>query len=295
MAKSALRIRFVINAQGGATREREGRQRFANEFTQTIIQNFAFRYADDTYKDYVNRIQTQLQRDIRKELVHMAALFRAHITGAPAGADGPAGKLTTVAEDDRFGYPLSIRSTMTPWAARSKQYLSEMKGDKKWFSRSGLMRESGTADNWINTFGPIRVTFKRDKASSAAANVPGSAAPSTFKVSSASHVRIAVGTISVFALTHITPAMLPGLASADPEVPLPASRNDALIGLFGDRTPLAYRFGRLSSKESGQRYRPTLEPFLTYFLTNAVPAAVRSRLRDGTIAAGRSSGGRTRR
>lgn len=293
--KSALRIRFVFNAQGGKNAGVQSRQRFVNNFAQQVVENVAFRYSDEVYGEMTNRFEEQFVADARKELVHLTALFRQHITGS-SPTNTPGGSLTTVAGLNADSLP--IKHSIPRWQPRGRAYLrykNRKTGNMNWWDARGLsgkkdakysgLKKNTRVDTWIKMFGPIRATFSRSSSASALANVPGSAAPKNFHVADG-HFRLAVGTLRVYALTSITPQMLPALTTGDPRTMNPATRagNPGLMDLVrGVDEQMYYRLDRRSSAASGSIYRPTLEPFLAYYLTRSIPAAITNRLAEGRL------------
>lgn len=288
MAKNELRIRFVIGHQGGGVSATTSRQRLGQNFANAIVKDFAFRYAEDTYKTMARQIEVQLQRDIRRELTHLAALFRHHIIGSKR--DRPRGTLDTLSGSDQ----LVLASAVPSWAPRSQRYLEykqRTRHHQDWWSSSGRLSAAMTSDNWISAFGPISVQFRRSSNPAGSSRQFGAGPAQAKEGFNPARVRVQVGTLRVQALTNITPSMLPGLASGNPRTPIPTTPNDGLMLLVqsGMGDDIAYRLGRTSS--SGQ-YRPTLEPFLTFFLTRSVPSAIARRLEIGGLARARGSGGR---
>ncbi len=287
--KSALRIRFVLNAQGGKAAATQTRQRFLNDFANNVVEQIAFRYSDEVYREMAGKLEAQFEADARKELVHMAALFRQYITGSQGSTNTPSGALTTLAGVNADSLP--IKRSIPGWAPRTKKYLSYKQartGNKNWFDARGLsarkdaaysgLKKNTRADVWIKAFGPIRATFSRSTAATTAAGARGAPAMKEFKLGPG-RKKIVVGTLRIFALTQITPEMLPALASGDPRTMNSDVENDGLMNLVRSAdTPMYHRLNRKSSDETGNRYRPTLEPFLAYYLTRAVPAAVAARM-----------------
>ena len=310
MAKSALRIRFVLNAQGGRSFERESRQRFINNFGQVVLENVAFRYSDEVYRKLASRLEDQLVRDARRELTHMATLFRNHITGALK--DSPSGKLKAINQTGRYGGAISIKASLPKWAPRNKQYVKYKQaqtGSRNWFTARGLtdkkdamysgLKSNTNREAWIAMFGPIKASFTRSNKATSTANAASKTKVGTglqfFPVQpEKNHIKIAVGTIKVYALTKLTPEMIPALLNGDAETMNSDKGNPGLIGLVQNvDEQMAYRLGRRSGKEDGRRYRPTLEPFLAYFLTEALPAAIGARMKANQMDWSRNAAGRT--
>jgi hypothetical protein len=158
-----------------------------------------------------------------------------------------------------------------------------MQGNRK--NKYSGLKKNTNADVWMSMFGPIRATFTKSTAASGSANVPGSAALKQFVVAPG-HFKIAVGTLKVYALTKLTPEMIPALTSGDPRTINPATRdgNPGLMTLVkGVDKDMYNRLDGRSSRATGSIYRPTLEPFLAYYLTRSVPAAIKNRLSEGVM------------
>ncbi|MGN6820265.1 MAG: hypothetical protein ACTHJR_16500 [Sphingomonas sp.] len=270
--------------------DRSSRQRFGNNFAQAIVEDFAFRYADESYDEVVNKIQAQIKTDIQKELNYVAASFRRYIVGASGSSSGPGGTLGFQLGTELFD-DMPIKAPLPEWAPRSAKYLSYKKrtvGHTRWFEYSGYTSRKMNGQNWQTMFGPIKVSFRK-------ANHVERPGATQFRVEGQQgHMKVQVGTLRVEALTEITPAMLPALRTGDPMTPISATGNDALMGLVKRSDPeLGYRLAKRSGQSTGMRYRPTLEPFLAFFLTRSVPNAVYERLQKGLTSA-RGSAGRTR-
>lgn len=267
----------------------KGRQRNLN--TYRIVENIAFTFAENQYEALRGQLQEGVKSDIQRELVNMASLYRRHIIGANGNTARPAGVIRSVIGG---AAPLALASALPAWAPRSATYLarkfnaragngwfdnrgwSRRRGQKWEPSETGLLFEKTRADVWEQMFGPISVRFRKS------AKLESKDVSGTFNLTgSKSHVQVQLGRLSVYALGEITPDMLPGLAAG--RVGMASDRgNDNLMGLvqkYDER--LAYRLGQRSS--GTKRYRPTLEPFLGYFLTRSIPAAIQRRIAQGSL------------
>lgn len=287
LGRSYVRLRFRLG-QGNV----KGRQRYTNTAAY-IARRVAFTYAEGMYDDIRKTLQHNIANDARRELVNLASLYRRHIVGANANTSRPAGVLRSVIGQDVE--PLTLSSVLPSWAPRNAQYLRRKfnaVGHNNWFDNRGwrsggsrgqwrpketglLFRES-RADTWETIFGPIRVVFQKSHQLEAAD------ATTTFSIGSGPNVKVQVGTIYVFAMSRLTPAMVPALRKGDANAMASQTGNPALMNVIKEWSPaLAYRLGRKSSQT--RRYRPTLEPFLGFFLTRAIPAAVARRIRQSTL------------
>jgi hypothetical protein len=293
--KSTLRIRFRFNQQTGVRTDRQELQRASGRFAQSIVEQVGLQYADNAFKDLQSRIGASLQGDVRNEIEHVARQFRKFIVGS-TGARSSRADLTTSTSNARGTGPLrteieGLRSASvggTFWTPRKKRYLTEKRqkvGHNRWFEHQGeLSKGIRNGSTWTNAFGPISIKVQRVKSISGLANtldfggksltprdanVFGGRAKGTFSVAR----------IEVSAFGKITPAMLPALITGKMDAPIPSDgRTTGLIGLLGNANPaLAYRLGGGPNVP----YRPTLEPFLAFALTRAIPSAVFNRIQAG--------------
>lgn len=264
----------------------KGRQRNLNTY-RAKAEEIALKYADGQYDVIKQRLEQGVKHDVERELTRMASLYRRHIVGANGARNKPAGVLRSVIGGAE---PLTLSSVLPAWAPRDATYLTRKfaeTGNKSWFdnrgwddhgkgwpSQSGLLFKESRAPVWEKMFGPISVRFQKN-------NIAQNAR-STFNTGGSDHVRSQIGTLRVYALGKLTPDMLPGLAGL--RVGMASdSGNDGLMGLVKQHDPqLAYRLGQRSTITN--RYRPTLEPFLGFFLTRSIPAAVARRIKEGTLA-----------
>lgn len=268
-----MRFRF---GQGlvKARKESENTSRF-------VAQQIAIAYAEDTWQGVQNTLKERIAEDVRVELNNLNRLFRDHIIGAAGTRTSPAGRLTTVTKgSDRPS--ASIASMLPAWAPRGAEYLDRKKkalGDTRWFDNSGWTRRPAPADGgllrssfpvsagfgrgsdvWENMFGPIGVRVVRRNAE---ADASLKAATSRGKTT-----RIQVASIYVTALGKIDLNMLNAYRNDND--------NDGLMRVVAETDrALAVRLAGRGP------YRPTLEPFLDFFLTRALPHAVNERIKKG--------------
>lgn len=275
----------------------KARQRYSNT-ARAILERVTLQYAEGTYDEFRRTVQAQLADDIRVELEHMAGLFRKHIIGFSGRRSSPSGTLSTRTKGE--GAPSqSIASSLPAWAPRNAQYLRSKQqavGHIRWFDNTGwnsstpdlryarvsekvgggpdepgLLKSAMTRDSWETIFGPISVQFFRSRKiepSEAVGNLTGGK----------KNFRLQLGTIYVRALGKIEPSMLPGYTSG--HIMASSSGNPGLMNVIAQYDHrLAYRLGTMRNGI----YRPTLEPFLGFFLTKSIPFAVARRIEKGTL------------
>lgn len=262
------------------------------------MERVTINYADGAFDEMRKNLEQRLEQDVRAELVHLALLFRRHIVGAAGTRLTPSGMLDTAVKGERAPRQ-SIAEGLPPWAPRNAEYLRQKRqatGNIAWFDNrnwkhsaydarfasrmpragagpeeTGLLFRSMRADVWETMFGPIAVRFFRMR------KLQPSDAMASVSAGPQKHMKVQIGSIQVRALGRITPGMLPGYTSGT--IKASDKGNPRLIELISDYDPqLAYRLGTMRNGV----YRPTLEPFLGFFLTRALPHAVTERLRKGT-------------
>lgn len=292
LPNSAVVLRFRVGS--GLVK---ARQRYSNT-ARAILERVTLTYAEGAYDLMRKEMEMQLERDVRAELVHLASLYRRYIIGAGGRRSSPSGSLDTVTKGS--GAPsMTIKSGLPPWAPRNAQYVERKRsatGHMRWFDNSnwstsafdaryarrvmksgdapddaGLLKRSMTHDSWETWFGPVSVRFYRARklqATDGVANIN----------TKGKKMQVQIGSLQVRAIGKVTPAMLPGYTSG--RIMASASGNEPLMELIAKTDPrVAYRLGTMRNGV----YRPTLEPFLGFFLTKSIPYAVTRRLEKGTL------------
>lgn len=301
---SRTRIRFVIGGgKGNATTT--GVQ--TRSLASAIAQRVAFQAAEDSYQAVARGVRESFHRDAKRELTHLMALYKRHIIGAAPGRRRPSGMLsyaltpsgTGVGDDDR---EVAIADSLPEWAPRSPEYLRQKKRrgwSQGWFSAEGTLRAGLTPDLLLGAYGPIRVSVIRDvKAEGEYSVRMNKQTASSFSRldarASGDTLRMNVATVRIYAMEKITPSMLPALVNGDPAAMNSddISRGRRLLeplassSALGSR--LALRLGRPSYRSG--RYRPTLDPFLAWYLTRSIPNALALRIEEGIIGSSRRAG-----
>ena len=144
-----------------------------------------------------------------------------------------------------------------------------------------------SGQNWIKMFGPISVQVKRQRSYSASDTASANARRDIMTnlnrkplaLPGGDVVRLGVARIEVRALGRITPGSLSRPSKKSHMIGLVMKHDEELAHRLAGRGP----------------YRPTLEPFLEFVLTRAVPGAVLKRIELGLEKRGKQSAGRTRR
>ena len=277
--KRPITLRFVFG-KGQVKRRRE-----SEDTTRAVVEQVTLSYAEQNWEQSKRALADALERDVRAELAHTAGHFRRNVIGAPGNQRGLVGTLTTVSKGG--SQPRVSLGSLPRWAPRGARYLEEKKvfaGHDNWFDNSGWEPDGGTlasffASDKIDTggggtvnvgsggilediFGGISVQIQRN-------NRGWGVNQGTMKLSKdGTKAELQLATVRVRALGKVTEAMM--RISDQPNRPL----LDA-IGREDPEVALHLRGGR-------GRYRPTLEPYLRFFLEQAIPQAVTQRIAKGT-------------
>lgn len=230
-------------------------------FASTIVQRVGLTYAESRYKEFKNDIAFQIQRDVEREIQNVARQYNTLVVGA-ANKRTSRATIYSRLEGGPQEYFARNWAPLSPKYAAWKANKGYPAGHFELTGRLGTVMKRGNM--WTQLFGPVRVDVIRT-----AGNVPAQNVPT---IRSGYTGRFAIANIRVHALGRVDANMLPALAGM-PNVA--DGRDTGLIGLVHSRLP------RLAWKIGGNRntpYRPTLEPFLSFLLTKAIPSAVHNRV-----------------
>lgn len=280
--KSTSRARFRYNQQTGQSVVSNDLQKAGRDFSQIIANQVGVTYAEGMYEELKKEIVQSLEADVTNEIRHVAQQYKRFIVGSSANQRAVRGVLTTTTASKQGG-PASSRTLKTynvggtRWAPRKEAYLKDKQRvvkHQRWFEYAGLLGSAmSQGDTWTRIFGPVTIkiirTTSRDLDPKSSNKLFASRGSQTYSV-----LRVEVG-----AFGKLTPAMLPALMRGDPGAPIPADgRTTGLISLVKDYNPsLADRIGGGPNVP----YRPTLEPFLAFAMTRAIPAAVEAKIAGG--------------
>lgn len=267
--KPKLRLRFVFNQR--LKRDIASTEEAQNA-TLAILKNVAYDYRQGMLSKMNGDIRRRIAQDAERELTYLAAKYRRSVIGISGSygrsivrtdLDTVAGPSKAIAGREAL---LTGRVNLN-WQARTKKYM-QWKASKgygtAWFKNEGVwLKEMQFKQGWVQYFGPVRVTIVPSNENITKANIRGP------KVYGKLHLKVA--TIGIKAMSHLTPRMLPGLSSPRGDINQ-IGNHRALMNLLPD--PIKWRLGR-------EPYRPTLEPFLTFALTRAIPNAMYRRIEMG--------------
>jgi hypothetical protein len=266
-------------------------------FADVIVQDVAINAADKMWDNVKARIAQRLNADVFAEISKMARLYKQYTIGLSGDRTGQYGTLTPAST---FAPGFSKDATYrlrTSWAPRKRSYLARKVrevGHRRWFDHKGrLSKNMGRGAFWTDVFGPIRIDVHRHENMSLkdAMRTAGSQKSAAERLmhlnrldvggpsNTGGVLRVHVASIRVSAMERITPAMLPALRAGDIDAMAPDGRKTGLIGLFPNR--IARNLAGSSQAKNFVPYRHTIEPFLGFVLTRAIPNAVMRRIEEG--------------
>lgn len=286
---TTYKIRFTFNRSGAYRTERVASP--LKKVMFQIVDDIALFHVASQKDSLRSKVVKSLERELHAEFKHVVAEYSQYIIGAD---DQPFGRISTRDGNDAVG----LGSVLPKWAPYSDSYRERKLRTVHHLRRfifDGFMAEKmSDPEVWKKQLGPIKVTFNTDGAihgkRTRGSQVIAGRTRRDFKAiprDRSSDIRYyTIGKIEVEALGNITPAMLPALATGELQASL--SKPTGLIDLFRSvkeegsprnrrgqfrtRSTLAHRLGGKGP------YRPTLEPFLGFFLTRSIPTALNNRL-----------------
>lgn len=270
---SRLIIRFSLNqgkqqpAGGYANRMRDG--------VRLIVPKLLLEYADETYAATATRLVYDIRKDVQRELANVAQRYRQMIFTGGLRTTGPqASDLTTA--DGQGPLEFNPGAKLGAWPKRTAKYMasSVKKATPQWFlgATRTMIGMMGKRAVWEEMFGPVKVTVQRTK-SSGISDLDGSAAvrrseENTLGGARASKpTRVGLLQVKVAALNKVSTGMLRNKTQSSGLITLAYAHNRQLGYRMGGRMPA--------------KHRPTLNPFIEFFLTKAMGYAVEKRIAAG--------------
>jgi len=284
-AKIAISFRFVKNAQSGAVAKRAADE-LANATARFLVEDVVFAVASYRFDEMKRILTDTLQREIGQEMDHMISLVSSMMS-PPDGATSPQGNITPAAGTSAYPGSITAQRAGVNWSSRSYNYMMHKarKGKPQdWWVYSGqLQAKLGTRGFYTSNFGPIRVTVSRfagkQGRDSKGRFQQGKSLPTRFPrieniqslgLKGRPSVYYTVATVAVDVFGYITADMLPSIASDNPADIAPNNRSGRRIVDLVKNKAIRNRLGAAKKGE----YRQLLDPFLSYYLTRAVPGRV---------------------
>lgn len=289
-----ISLRFVFNRRAAMNGEAGGLSREWGPRTARIMsREIAIQSSDDVWEQVQAQIKVKILRDAGREVSAVAQQYRQLIIGASGGRDGVSGTIHAAAQMAFSGGEQAPSEHINlHWQARSPTYLRRKfheKGHDRWFEYGGglkrgvknpvnrqLQNAMGKSATWTRAFGPISVRVTRKSKNVDQADT-GSFMTTGVANTAGASIKVSIATVTVTAFGRVTSAMLPALSAGGPiDSTTPDGRDTGLVGLLP--ASIAYRLG---GNRARVPYRPTLEPFISFFLTRSLPNAVMRRLQEG--------------
>lgn len=257
--KAKFNIQFNLNQKVGAAQNRRNFDTAARTFIGTVVRDVGLRVVEERYKALAGQIRHELKTDVEQEVENIARLYIRHIVGRSGVRERSITLKAQTTETQGF-------AAFPKWEPLHKRTIAR-KGHSNFFlNKRGLPSQMRAGKFWQESFGPISVRVHRTKS-----NVTAESAGRLFRDGGSYRAHFSVARIEVFSLGKITPAML-GQGSG---------RDSGLLDLLpGGRDSVRVKLGGWNKSGNGH-YRPSLEPFLSFALTRAIPAAVSRRIETG--------------
>ena len=250
----------------------KGRKLSASEAREPLgfaVENVGFSAARNRQR----RLKANLRRDfapvVERELQSMArdvarmGVGLANPNNPPPGVLRITGRVAAAMAGNSG--PMSIASMTGTWAVRTKAYMRwkvRKYRTRRWFKNTGrLQQQLGNVGTYRSAYGPVSIRFTPTSLSGRASGVS-----SLGRSARGRSTNIMIGRLEVNPLRRLQASDLPNIGE-------PATYNQRLL------SPLADSIERKLSGRKG-KYRPVLEPFLSYYLTRRIPNAVFRRLED---------------
>lgn len=288
MSELVINVGFKSNAQTGDAQIRQVRGATEN-FSRFIIDEVAVNATEATYRQIRDRMVQSIRAAVLAEVSKMALTISRNIALADKYT-GPHGQMTASGARSQTARQMGMymkynrQDTRIKWPKRSKKYLARKAAENKparWWKYSGDLAESlSSPELYLEKFGPVHVIMTRPKNQGAAHARMEKAGRGVQRITTSStHGRpvndVQLAKIEVVAFGRITPAMIPGLATPLPD-PSKATPADGvglarLIGGANDPTRI-----KLAGRAATRRF--ALEPFVSFYLTRAIPNAIWRRI-----------------
>jgi hypothetical protein len=256
----------------------------SDAFARMIVNQVAVAAGKKVYTEARRALQRSVRKEVQREIGRMAMNI-ARSTTVPDKRTGPYGPMSlfgsdTLSEDgdsirvsdtylNTFGRQFTgfkRQDSKIKWSKRTDKYMRRKQRDGfggSWFKRTGELEDylgNLGSDEYEAAFGPVTVLFTRLPS----AATEGARLTNTSAKGQVSSKTVAVGRLEVLVFNRITPAMMPGLATMDYRSnPQPGVGAAQLLS--GDQAV---------KLQAGKQSRPAIDPFVSFYLTRAIPNAV---------------------
>ncbi len=279
------RLRLVINlkdGRGSIQPEFSTRRLNGKNFASTIVSEVGLEYSQKEYQALRDTIRDQVSRDVHREIQHVARQYVDLIIGARNQRSSRATLRSSTQGSPTAGGFATAEAQVSlpnrPWAPLSPRYAA-WKAKHNYpaghFQLSGFLgREMGKGSTWTGVFGPVSIRVLRTSNDVKPQIIP--------TIRQGFNQIFSVGKIEVRALGQIDANMLPALTKGG-GIGFSGDGNALMSLVYNKNKELEYG---LAGNMARVPYRPTLEPFLGFLLSKAIPAAVHNRVATLTYGKG---------
>ena len=327
----AINVRFRSdNAQKSPPDIEKTLKPVSNSFARMIVSNVALSMAKRNEKAIRKEFERSVEQAVYRELDRMAKDIARHAR-QPESGTGPKGALRIMPEDYKVmsdtmrgkSSTYNVSQSGIKWEPRDPQYVRRKKR-KEWWDKTGKLQSylnKRTGKYYAQAFGPVKVIYTPQGEASTFSAQPVSSSGSKGRLSE----RVRIGRVEVIALGNITPQDMPGLSSLEPmNSPVEGAgvarfladtyynrhtvklmglstgkrvtreRKGRLVGYTPVRKKPKFKYERHTTVETLERkHRPWIDPFVSFYLTRAIPNAVYRRIEktvEKRVFIGNSSG-----
>lgn len=300
MANATINFGFRSNAQNQKSSQREI-QAFTDGFARMIIEDVAYSLTGNIERKVMPVLRSRIKAAVEAEIAHMAMMIenKVSMTGSvtgPRGSMSIRGQPSATAQARGWGSSLSQwnrNKTKIRWDPRNPRYLnwkqSKGKNHNWWEYQNELSRYLGNPYVYSEAFGPVRVIIERPRnRARLGRNALGAGARLTSSgVTGPMIYEYEVARVRVIYFGKITPGDLPSLQSENPADAKPTNGKGLSRFIKDDEQRAKLQTG--AWKTGNQRF--VLEPFVSFFMSRAIPNAVWRRIEQQPLlesVAGRS-------
>jgi len=223
-------------------------------------------------KNRQRKLKANLQRDfvpvVERELQKMARDISRMGIGLANPNNPPPGNLSITGRVSRYmtsSSPMSIASMTGVWATRTKAYMKrkvKKYRTRRWFKNTGrLQKQLADVGTYRSAHGPISVKFTPTGLSEGRVSTLGRSRGGQSR-------NIMIGRLEVKPFRRMSVSDLPGIGQK-------ASYNRVFMSRFADSVAR-----KLTGQPSKGKYRPVVEPFMSYYMERKIPNAVLLKLED---------------
>jgi hypothetical protein len=277
------KVRFRVSAQVPETFITEDAGEAGALYARLIVHDVQLRTAEETWRRMAGPLEQTVVQDIHSSIATMANRISRGMQ-VNANQSGPTAQMAVSGTMSQTAVALGWGATFYTgntdptigWKQRTDHYMGWKRKHnmpENWWVASGeLTNFLSKEENYITAFGPIEVRFRKEP-------VRVGLGPNFARMRGATKESVTVGRLEVSVFGNITKEMLPSLASGNPSDIGPAP---GIAKLFEnvDRSEAVKLLSSGRGDIGGVHQRRVIDPFVSFYLTRAIPDAVYRRISE---------------